>query len=253
MEKIELYDTTLRDGMQAEGVSFSLEDKLAIAQTLDKLGLDYIEGGFAASNPKEAQFFGEVAKLDLKHSKIVAFGNTRRADRTVSDDLSLNSILSCRTWAATLVGKAWDMHVRDVLGCSLDDNLKICAESVGYLKKNGLVTLFDAEHFFDGYKENPEYAMKVLSAAAEAGADVLVLCETNGGCLPTEVYEITKAVCEQFGLVTIGIHTHNDTDCATANTLGCSGGRPACPGHNQRARRTLRQCQFVRPGTESDV
>lgn len=219
MEKIELYDTTLRDGMQAEGVSFSLEDKLAIAQTLDKLGLDYIEGGFAASNPKEAKFFEEVAKLDLKHSKIVAFGNTRRADRTVSDDLSLNSILSCKTRAATLVGKAWDMHVRDVLGCSLDDNLTICAESVGYLKKKGLVTLFDAEHFFDGYKENPVYAMKVLAAAAEAGADVLVLCETNGGCLPTEVYEITKAVCERFSTVAIGIHTHNDTDCATANTL----------------------------------
>jgi 2-isopropylmalate synthase len=219
MEKIELYDTTLRDGMQAEGVSFSLEDKLAIAQCIDKLGLDYIEGGYAASNPKEVRFFEEVAKLDLKHSKIVAFGNTRRRDLTVSDDLSLNSILSCRTRAATLVGKAWDMHVRDVLGCSLDDNLTICAESVGYLKKNGLVTLFDAEHFFDGYKENPQYAMKVLTAAAEAGADVLVLCETNGGCLPQEVYEITKAVCEQFGTVAIGIHTHNDTDCATANTL----------------------------------
>ena len=219
MEKIKLYDTTLRDGMQAEGISFSLEDKLAIAQCLDNLGLDYIEGGYAASNPKEIQFFIEVAKLGLKHSKIAAFGNTRRANSTVSDDLSLNSILSCKTAAATLVGKAWDMHVRDVLGCSLDDNLKICAESVGHLKKNGLETLFDAEHFFDGYKENPEYAMKVLAAVAEAGADVLVLCETNGGCLPHEVYEITKAVCERFGTVIIGIHTHNDTDCATANTL----------------------------------
>ena len=219
MEKIDIYDTTLRDGMQAEGVSFSLEDKLAIAQCLDKLGLDYIEGGFAASNPKEIKFFNEVANLGLKHSKIVAFGNTRRANSTVSDDISLNSILSCKTQAATLVGKAWDMHVRDVLGCSLDDNLTICAESVEHLKKNGLEILFDAEHFFDGYKENPEYAIKVLAAAAEAGADVLVLCETNGGCLAHEVYEITKAVCGLFGKVTIGIHTHNDTDCATANTL----------------------------------
>ena len=169
MEKIELYDTTLRDGMQAEGVSFSLEDKLAIAQCLDKLGLDYIEGGYAASNPKEIQFFSEVVKLGLKNSKIVAFGNTRRANSTVSDDLSLNSILSCKTQAATLVGKAWDMHVRDVLNCSLEENLTICAESVEYLKKNGLQILFDAEHFFDGYKKNPEYAMKVLAAAAEAG------------------------------------------------------------------------------------
>ena len=219
MEKIELYDTTLRDGMQAEGVSFSLEDKLAVAQCLDKLGLDYIEGGYAASNPKEMQFFNEVKKLGLKNSKIVAFGNTRRASSAVSDDLSLNSIISCRTQAATLVGKAWDMHVREVLGCSLEDNLTICAESVGYLKQKGMEVLFDAEHFFDGYKENSEYAMKVLAAAAEAGADILVLCETNGGCLPHEVYEITKAVCEQFGTVAVGIHTHNDTDCATANTL----------------------------------
>jgi 2-isopropylmalate synthase len=219
MEKIELYDTTLRDGMQAEGVSFSLEDKLAIAQCLDKLGLDYIEGGYAASNPKEMQFFNEVKKFGLKNSKIVAFGSTRRASSTVSDDISLNSIISCKTQTATLVGKAWDMHVRDVLGCSLEENLTICSESVSYLKKKGLETLFDAEHFFDGYKENPEYSMKVLTAAAEAGADILVLCETNGGCLPHEVYEITEAVCKQFGTVTIGIHTHNDTDCATANTL----------------------------------
>lgn len=219
MEKIELYDTTLRDGMQAEGVSFSLEDKLAIAQCLDKLGLDYIEGGYAASNPKEMQFFKEVKKLGLKNSKITAFGNTRRASCSVEDDLSLNSILSCQTKAATLVGKTWDMHVTEVLNCSLDDNLSICSESVAYLKKKGLDTLFDAEHFFDGYKENPEYAMKVLAAAAQAGADILVLCETNGGCLPHEVYEITKTVCEQFGTITIGIHTHNDTDCATANTL----------------------------------
>ncbi len=219
MEKIELYDTTLRDGMQAEGVSFSLEDKLAIAQCLDKLGLDYIEGGYAASNPKEMQFFSEVKKLGLKNSKIIAFGNTRRANSDVSNDISLNSIVSCKTQAATLVGKAWDMHVRDVLGCSLEENLTICAESVSYLRKKGLEILFDAEHFFDGYKENPEYAMKVLAAAVEAGADILVLCETNGGCLPHEVYEITKAVCKQFGTVTVGIHTHNDTDCATANSL----------------------------------
>ena len=219
MGKIKLYDTTLRDGMQAEGVSFSLEDKLSIAGRLDELGLDYIEGGFAASNPKEMEFFQQAAKLGLKTAKIVAFGNTRRADSDVSDDLSLTSILACKTAAATLVGKAWDMHVTDVLGCSLDENKAICAESIEYIKKHGIETIFDAEHFYDGYKNNPEYAMRVLAAAAKAGADVLVLCDTNGGMMPGQVYEITRIVCEKFSPLTVGIHTHNDSDCATANTL----------------------------------
>jgi len=219
MEKIKLYDTTLRDGMQAEGVSFSLEDKLSIATCLDELGLDYIEGGFAASNPKEMQFFKEAARLGLKTSKIVAFGNTRRADTNVSDDISLNAILACKTSAATLVGKTWDMHVTKVLGCTPDENIAICAESTEFIKKHNIETIFDAEHFFDAYKNNPEYAMKVLSAAAEAEADVLVLCDTNGGSLPDQVYEITKAVCERFKPMMVGIHTHNDSDCATANCL----------------------------------
>lgn len=219
MTQITLYDTTLRDGMQAEGVSFSLEDKLSVAQWLDGLGLHYIEGGYAASNPKEMQFFQEVMKLGLKNSKIVAFGNTRRADCQVVDDVSLNAILACQAPAATLVGKTWDLHVRDVLGCSLDENLTLCADSVRYLKQKGLEAIFDAEHFFDGYRANPEYAMKVLAAAAEAGADALVLCDTNGGSLPEQVFEITQQVCRTFGSVTVGIHTHNDADCATANTL----------------------------------
>jgi 2-isopropylmalate synthase len=205
--------------MQAEGVSFSLEDKLAIARCLDELGLDYIEGGYAASNPKEIQFFVEVAKLGLKNSRIATFGSTRRADCSVSDDVSLNAMLACKTPAATLVGKSWDMHVTKVLGCSLDENLTICAESVEYLKKHGLELIFDAEHFYDGYKENPEYAVKVVAAAANAGADAIVLCDTNGGCLPEQAYEITKTVCEQLGATEIGIHAHNDTDCATANSL----------------------------------
>ncbi|MFC1603921.1 citramalate synthase [Planctomycetota bacterium] len=219
MDKIKLYDTTLRDGMQAEGVSFSLEDKLAIARCLDELGLDYIEGGYAASNPKELQFFAEVAKLGLENSKIAAFGSTRRADCSVTDDVSLNTMLNCKTQVGTMVGKSWDMQVTDVLGCSLDENLTICAESVEYLKKHGLEVLFDAEHFYDGYKENPEYAMKVVAAAANTGADAIVLCDTNGGCLPDQVYEITKTVCEHFSGAQIGIHAHNDTDCATANSL----------------------------------
>ncbi len=219
MEKIKIYDTTLRDGMQSEGISFSLEDKLSIAKCLDKLGVDYIEGGYAASNPKEMEFFTEVGKLGLKNSRLVAFGNTRRANAKVSNDASLNAILACKTPTATLVGKAWDMHVADVLGCSLDENLKLCAESVEYLKKKGVETIFDAEHFFDGYKNNPKYAIDVLIAVADAGANALVLCDTNGGTLPHEVYEITKNVCEKFPAAVIGIHTHNDSDCATANSL----------------------------------
>ncbi|MCX5637186.1 MAG: citramalate synthase, partial [Planctomycetota bacterium] len=150
MKRIKIYDTTLRDGMQAEGVSFSLDDKLSIARCLDELGVDYIEGGYPAANPKEIQFFQEASKLDLKSSKIVAFGSTRRADSSVSDDPLLNAILAAKTQAATLVGKSWDLHVKDVLGCSLDQNLAICAESVEYLKKHGLEAIFDAEHFYDG-------------------------------------------------------------------------------------------------------
>jgi 2-isopropylmalate synthase len=205
--------------MQAEGISFSLEDKLAIAKRLDELGLDYIEGGYAASNPKEMQFFQEAANLGLKNSTIVAFGSTRRAAAKAKEDVSLNAILACKTRAATLVGKTWELHVGAVLGCSLEENLAICAESVQYLKRHGLEIIFDAEHFFDGYRQNPEYATKVLAVAAEAGADVLVLCDTNGGSLPDEVYEITKAVCRRMSPQTVGIHAHNDADCATANSL----------------------------------
>jgi len=218
MEQIKIYDTTLRDGMQAEGVSLSLADKLAIARRLDAFGIHYIEGGYAAANPKEMQFFQEL-KDGLKHARLAAFGSTRRADRTVDDDASLQAILQTRAWVGTLVGKTWDLHVTEVLRCTLDQNLAMCAESVRYLKDKGLEVLFDAEHFFDGYKHNPTYAMHVLHAAAEAGADVLVLCETNGGALPHEVFDITHAVaCELSGVV-LGIHCHNDTDCAVANTL----------------------------------
>jgi len=219
MEKVKFYDTTLRDGMQAEGLSFSLEDKLAIARRLDELGIDYVEGGYAGSNQKEKRFFAESAKLVLKNSRISAFGSTRRAGIPVAEDASIKAILGCATRAAALVGKTWDMHVTDVLGCSLDENLKMCAESVAYLKSQGLEVLFDAEHFYDGYKANSEYAIKVLSAAADAGADVLVLCDTNGGSLPHEIEEITGRICRRFPSVEIGIHAHDDTGCATANSL----------------------------------
>lgn len=219
MERVQIYDTTLRDGMQAQGVSFSVEDKLAIARRLDELGVDFIEGGYPASNPKEAQFFQEASRVAFRHARLVAFGSTRRWDTRVDQDASLAAILASGVQVATIVGKAWDLHVEKVLGCSLNQNLVISAESTAYLKQKGLMVFFDAEHFFDGYKANPQYAMKVLSAAANAGADGLVLCETNGGCLPDEVYQITKAVCEGFPSLLIGIHAHNDTECGVANTL----------------------------------
>jgi 2-isopropylmalate synthase len=219
MNRIELFDTTLRDGMQAEGVSFSLEDKLAIASCLDALGVDYIEGGYAASNPKERQFFEDVHARGLKHAKVVSFGNTRRADASVEDDASLQAIVTCQTPAAALVGKTWDLHVTKVLGCSLEDNLALCADSVAYLRSQGREVLFDAEHFFDGYRANREYALSVLTAVAEAGAELIVLCDTNGGRLPTEIYDITRDVCAQLSPLRIGIHTHNDSDCANANSL----------------------------------
>lgn len=219
MEKIKIYDTTLRDGMQTEGISFSLEDKLAIAGCLDELGVDYIEGGYPASGPKDTQFFAEVAKLGFRNSKITAFGSTRRIDNKAEDDASLNAIVSCKAPAATIVGKTWDLHVTKVLGCSLEDNIMVCADSVKYLKKHGLEVIFDAEHFYDGYKENPEYALKVLRAVAETGIDAIALCDTNGGTLPNEIYEITKTVCGQLKPLTIGIHTHNDSDCAIAGSL----------------------------------
>lgn len=219
METIKIYDTTLRDGMQAEGISFSLADKLLIARRLDEFGVDYIEGGFPMSNPKEAEFFEQIRESGLKNAKVAAFGSTRRTDTKVGDDSGLLSLLDCGTPTVTLVAKSWDMHVTSVLKCSLEDNLTICGESVKYIKSKGREVIFDAEHFFDGYKENPEYAMKVLAAAAEAGADVIVLCETNGGSLPNEVCDITKKVCAEFSGIAVGIHAHNDCDCAAANSL----------------------------------
>ncbi len=219
MERVKIYDTTLRDGMQTEGVSFSLEDKLTIARCLDELGVDYVEGGYPASGPKETQFFAEAGKLGLRNCKLVAFGSTRRVDSKADDDVSLNTIVTCKAPAATIVGKTWDLHVTGVLGCSLDDNIAMCAESIRFLKKHGLETIFDAEHFYDGYKENPEYATKVVQAAAEAGADAIVLCDTNGGTMPHDVYNITKTVCGMLSPLTIGVHTHNDCDCANAGTI----------------------------------
>jgi 2-isopropylmalate synthase len=198
VKKIEVYDTTLRDGMQTEGVSFSLADKLAVAKCLDDLGVQYIEGGYAGSNQKEMDFFGQAAKEKFKNSKITAFGCTRRANAKVGDDMFIKALVATKSKAVTLVGKTWDLHVKDVLKCSLNENLNICADSVKYLKSKSREVIFDAEHFFDGYKNNLKYAMKVLHSAADAGADILVLCDTNGGSMPGEVYDIVKDVCSEF-------------------------------------------------------
>ena len=219
MEKVKVYDTTLRDGMQAEGVSFSVEDKLQVARRLDEFGIDYIEGGYPLSNPKEEEFFYRVKEISFRHARVAAFGSTRRANSTVEEDTGIRALLACDVPVVTIVGKTWDMHVTDVLRCSLEANLALCADSVAYLKKQGREVIFDAEHFFDGYKNNPAYALKVLGVAAEAGASTLVLCETNGGALPDEVFDITRTVCKAIGGIDIGIHCHNDSDCAVANSL----------------------------------
>lgn len=225
MKKVKIYDTTLRDGMQAEGVTFSVEDKVMVARKLDEFGIHYIEGGYPQSNPKEQEFFERIREINFANAKIVAFGSTRRANTKAEEDVCLAALLAAETPVVTIVGKTWDLHVTDVLRCSLEENIAMCSESVGYIKKQGREVIFDAEHFFDGYKNNSEYAIRILQAAAEAGADVIVLCDTNGGCLPTQIYDITKAVIEQVSGVEVGIHCHNDTDCAVANSLAavCAG------------------------------
>jgi len=218
MPEITLYDSTCRDGAQAEGVSFSIEDKLNIATHLDKLGVHYVEGGFPFSNDKDMAFFNEIRTRKLKRSKVAAFGATRRARLKAEEDPGLAALVAAGTPVVTLVGKSWDLHVRDVLRCSLEDNLAMIADSVRYIKSKGLETIYDAEHFFDGYKANAEYALRTLRAAFEAGADCLALCDTNGGCLPHEVAEITAAVLKEVNAV-VGFHGHNDSGCAVANTL----------------------------------
>lgn len=218
MAQIKLYDTTLRDGSQREGISFSVTDKLKIVYELDKLGVHYIEGGWPGSNPKDNEFFERAAAVKLKNSKVVAFGSTRRKGIKAEDDLTLKQLLNSRAQAACIVGKAWDVHVEHALMTTLEENLKMIEESVAFLKGKGLEVFFDAEHFFDGYKENPEYALACLKAAEAGGADCLVLCETNGGALPHEVASIVKAVKSQVK-TELGIHAHNDAECAVANSI----------------------------------
>ncbi len=218
MADILLYDTTLRDGAQREGISYSVEDKLKIAQRLDELGIQYIEGGWPGSNPKDAAFFQRARSLQLKQARIAAFGATLKKGGQPETDPNLQTLLAAETPVVTLVGKSWDMHVTVVLETTLEENLSLIERSVAFFKAHNREVIYDAEHFFDGYKANPAYALATLRAAAKAGADVLVLCETNGGALPWEVQEIVQSVVSQFDLP-IGIHAHDDCGCGVANTL----------------------------------
>ncbi|SDK09800.1 2-isopropylmalate synthase [Methylophilus rhizosphaerae] len=213
------YDSTLRDGAQAQGVSFSVEDKLKIVQRLDELGIGYVEAGNPGSNPKDLEFFTRVGELNLRHAKIIAFGSTRRIGITAAEDKNLQSLLSANTQAVAIFGKSWDYQVTDILRTSLQENLAMIGDTIAYLKAQGKEVVFDAEHFYDGYKANAEYALQTLQAAADAGADVLVLCDTNGGTFPDEIFAITKTVVARYPLLQIGIHCHNDCDMAVANSV----------------------------------
>ena len=216
--KVYLYDTTLRDGTQGEGISLSVEDKIKIALRLDQFGIDFIEGGWPGSNPKDMAFFERVREIPLQHAKVTAFGSTCRPNVAASEDENLQALIASGVSAAAIFGKSWDLHVTDALKTTLEENIRMVADSVAFLKEKGLTTLFLAEHFFDGYKANPRYALRVLEAAEEAGADWIVLCDTNGGSLPHEVYDIVKNAVSQLR-VPIGIHPHNDSGVAVANAL----------------------------------
>jgi 2-isopropylmalate synthase len=217
-EKIHLYDTTLRDGTQGEGISLSVEDKVKIAIRLDQFGIDYIEGGWPGSNPKDMAFFERIKEVPLGHAKVAAFGSTCRPGVAADQDENLRALLASGVSVATIFGKSWDLHVTEALKTTLEENLRMVGDSVRFLKANGLTVIFDAEHFFDGYKQNPVYALRVLEEAEAAGADWLVLCDTNGGSLPHEIYETVKTVHASVS-TPIGIHTHNDGELAVANAL----------------------------------
>jgi len=226
-EAVEVYDTTLRDGSQLEGLSLTVEDKLRVAEQLDWLGVHYIEGGWPGANPKDDEFFRRAgSELDLDTSTLVAFGSTRRKLGKVDSDDTLRHLVEAGTSTVCIVGKCWDYHVRDALETTLDEGVAMVADSIEFLRGSGLDVLFDAEHFFDGYKRNPEFSLRVLESAVEKGAGTLVLCDTNGGSLPHEVEPIVAEIVRYFGNdVRIGVHTHDDTGCGVANALaGVRGG-----------------------------
>src|SRR5262249_8157167 len=218
MKTIQVYDTTLRDGAQGEGVSFSLQDKLLIACRLDELGFDFVEGGYPLSNPKDAEFFQRIAEKPLQHSRVCAFGMTRRKGLKPADDPGMRALLASQAPVVTIVGKTSDFHVTEVLRVPLEENLAMIRETIAYLRGEGRDVIYDAEHFFDGWKANPEYAKKTIQAAVEGGASVVVMCDTNGGSMPEEVATLTKLAAAAVS-VPLGIHTHNDCDLAVANSL----------------------------------
>jgi len=215
---IYIYDTTMRDGRQGESVDFSVPDMLTLTKLLDDFGVDYIEGGWPSSNPKDKTFFEEVKKIELKHTKIAAFGSTRHAKNRVQEDLNIQELINSDTPVVTIFGKSWDLHVFKVFNISLEKNLEMIYDSIAYLKDNGKEVIYDAEHFFDGFKDNPDYALKTLEAAVKGGADNITLADTNGGTLPSEVRGIILKVKEVIK-APLGIHAHNDSELAVANSI----------------------------------
>lgn len=226
-EQVLIYDTTLRDGSQGEGVSFSKSDKLRIAECLDRFGIAYIEGGWPGANPKDTAFFREIRRRNLKNAKITAFGSTRRAEAAAENDENLRKLLAAETPVVTIFGKSWLLHVHDVLKTSPDENLAMIRESCAFLKNSGREVIFDAEHFFDGYRDDPAYASAVLKAAVEGGASTVTLCDTNGGTMPLEIHSVCVAMRKLLdGKITLGIHAHNDSGLAVANAI--TGVRAGC-------------------------
>ncbi len=218
-QRIEIYDTTLRDGSQGEGINFTVEDKIRIAKKLDEFGVDFIEGGWPGSNPKDEAFFERMKSVRLKHAKLAAFGSTRRAGIAPQDDAQLQKLLCAEVPVVTIFGKSWEEHVLYALRTTPEENLQMIQDSVAFLKQTVPTVIYDAEHFFDGYKANSDYALNCLRAALSGGADRLVLCDTNGGTLPHEVSEIVLTVREALPSALVGIHTHNDAECGVANAI----------------------------------
>ncbi len=238
MDNVLIYDTTLRDGAQTEGISFSVKEKIKIAQMLDHLGVHYIEGGWPGANQKETEFFQVIKKYPLKKAKIVAFGSTRRAKHKVENDPSFLELLKAETQIVCIFGKSWDLHVHEALNISENENLELIHDSVSYLKSKGKEVIYDAEHFFDGYRSNPDYALKTIATAQNSGADTIVLCDTNGGMLPFEIEEPIKKALKVIK-VPLGIHSHNDSDMAVANSimavkLGCRYIQGTINGYGER-------------------
>ncbi len=218
-EKIYIYDTTLRDGAQGLGSSWTLEDKIRITHVLDEFGIDYIEGGWPGSNPKDKEYFDRMKNIRLNHAKLVAFGSTTRAEKKPGDDPQIKELLDSQTQVITIYGKSWTLHVEKVIKTTLNENLRMIRETVDFLKKEGREVIFDAEHFFDGVKTDKDYAFLCIQSALEGGADWVVLCDTNGGSIPNFIFQTVKEVRERFPSIKIGIHAHNDLDLAVSNSL----------------------------------